>query len=70
MVRQILTIHVDLILFITITKIVVVVWGALMPQAVLAFAETSSHRFRHGHTFDEVSLKQRAGTVEEWDDTR
>jgi len=55
MVRQILTIHNDLIRFITITKGAVVVLVASMPRAVLASDETSRHRFHHGHTVDGVS---------------
>jgi len=70
MVRQILPTHDGLILFITITKAAAVVQVASMPQAVLASAETSRHRFRHGHTVDGVSLLRRAGTAGEWDDIR
>ena len=70
MVRQILTIQKGLILFITITTAAAVVLVASMPQAVLASAETSRHRFRRGHTVDAVSLQRRAGTVGEGDDIR
>jgi len=55
MVRQILTIHNGLILFITITKDAAVVQVASMPRAVLASDETSRHRFHPGHTVDGVS---------------
>jgi hypothetical protein len=64
MVTQVLTTQADLILFITISK-AGVVQVTSMPQAVLASAETSYHRFRRGHTFDAVSLEQRAGTLVE-----
>ncbi len=70
MVRQILTTHDGLILFITITRAAAVVQVASMPQAALASAETSRHRFRHGRTADAVSLLRRAGTVGEGDDIR
>ena len=68
MVRQILTTHDGLILFITSTKAAVQVES--MPQAVLSSAEMSRHRFRHGHTVDGVSLKQRVGTAGVWADIR
>ncbi len=70
MVRQILTTHAGLILFITITRDAAVAQVASMPQVVLASAEMSRHRFRHEHTFDGVSLLRRAGTLGEWDDIR
>jgi hypothetical protein len=73
MVRQMLPIHDGLILFIarpSSARNAAVVQVESMPQAVLAFAETSRHRFRHGHTVVGGSLLQRAGMAGEWDDIR
>ncbi len=70
MVRQVLTTHDGLILFITITKAAAVVLVESMPRAVLASAETSRHRFRHGHIVDGASRQRRAGTAGEWVDIR
>ena len=70
MVRQILTTLGGLILFITSTKVAADVQVESMPQAVLSSAEMSRHRFRHGHTVDGVSLKQRVGTAGVWADIR